>query len=557
MSVFNDALSLVNPSPENRRWIYVPYDQLGSLNDLHTDQPPESTGLVLIENVWKPSQRPYHKQKLALILSNMRNFAIEQARQGVCIRYVTGNARYSALLEPIIAEMGEMSVSTPAERELREDLQPLVDKGMLKVKPHRGWVTGSELFRKSVKSDGRFRMDAFYRLARQKTGILMIKGKPVGGKYSFDSDNRRPWKGSPKAPQPPFFSGNDITDEVCELVDKKFGAHPGKINRSALPSTAQDAHRLWSWAKQDCLENFGPYEDAMSSISTGLFHTRVSALLNMHRLSPRRLIGDVESLDITFSSKEGFIRQVLGWREFVRHCHESTDGFRSGFQLDDSKTGDRNCENYSGKGGPAGWRDSGNGSSPNFMDSFHKLPPAYWGRRSGFTCLDSVVSDVWNEAYSHHITRLMILCNFGALLDICPRQLTDWFWIAYQDAYDWVVEPNVFGMGLFAVGDLMTTKPYVAGSAYINRMSDYCGACAFSPGSNCPVTNLYWAYLERHRERLEGNVRMGVVMSSLSRRDYSIKQYDLAVFLLVSKAISQGETLKPQTLENLKRQGHF
>lgn len=557
MSIFISALQGVNPAPGNRRWAYVPYDQLGAVDASMADENPRNIGFIMIENAWKPAQRPYHKQKLAIILANMRHFALEQAKRGVCIKYIFGKDRYSSLLAPLIGELGIVSVCEPAERELREDLRPLVDGGALRMKPHSGWLTSSELFRKTLKPDGKPRMDSFYRASRKATDILMFQGKPVGGKYSFDSENRRPWKGTPPAPSKPLFPSSDIKNEVGGIIESSFGHHPGKLDLNSLPCTIDDANSLWSWAINNCMENFGPYEDAMSTESSGLFHTRISALLNINRLAPQRLVRDVWELDIDLPSKEGFIRQVLGWREYVRHCHEYTNGFR------DDRFGPKvvasdaeSCGRYSLKSEGSKWNCEA-GASPNFMDSFEELPPVYWGEKSGFNCLDSVINDVWNEAYSHHITRLMILCNFGALLDVCPRQLTDWFWVAYQDAYDWVVEPNVFGMGLYALGDFMTTKPYVAGSAYINRMSDYCGSCAFNPSNDCPVTNLYWAYLDRHSERLKKNVRLSVVMSSLSKRDKSRKEMDRAVFRLVSKTLARGEALSPTAIVDLKHKRNF
>ena len=226
-------------------------------------------------------------------------------------------------------------------------------------------------------------------------------------------------RGTPPAPTPPGFEPDAITREVVAFVEGTFGDHPGRIDVSQLPATRTDAETLWHWARRECMHSFGPYEDAMSRKSRGLFHTRISALVNILRLTPRRVVDDVLDLDIELRSKEGFVRQVLGWREFVRHVHEATDGFRT-------------------VGGPA----------PSWLDAHEPLPPTFWGAApSGLACLDAVVDDVWAEAYSHHITRLMVLSNLGTLLGVEPRELTDWFWVAYQDAYDWVVEPNVLAMG--------------------------------------------------------------------------------------------------------------
>jgi deoxyribodipyrimidine photolyase-related protein len=160
-------------------------------------------------------------------------------------------------------------------------------------------------------------------------------------------------------------------------------------------------------------------------------------------------------------------------------------------------------------------------------------------------CLDHVVRGVWIDGYGHHITRLMILCNLATLLDVSPRELADWFWVAYTDAYDWVVEPNVLGMGTFALGDLMTTKPYVSGAAYIDRMSDYCKECAFHPKKNCPVTSLYWAFLERHADLLSDNPRMRMAYHSLAKRDTERRRYDGSVFEHVRERLQDGRELRP------------
>jgi deoxyribodipyrimidine photolyase-related protein len=157
-----------------------------------------------------------------------------------------------------------------------------------------------------------------------------------------------------------------------------------------------------------------------------------------------------------------------------------------------------------------------------------------------------VVEDAWREAWSHHITRLMVLANIATLLDVSPRELTDWFWIAYLDAYDWVVEPNVLAMGTYAAGPLMTTKPYVSGAAYINRMSDYCSACAFNPKKDCPITNLYWGYLDRHRQAFADNPRMRLVLSSLGKRSSRQVKADHEVFEWVAFVLGKGETLRPE-----------
>jgi len=176
------------------------------------------------------------------------------------------------------------------------------------------------------------------------------------------------------------------------------------------------------------------------------------------------------------------------------------------------------------------------------------LPPAYWDRRSGLTCLDKVVSDVWAEGWSHHITRLVVLSGIATMLDVSPRELTDWFWAAYIDAYDWVVEPNVLGMGMFAVGDYMSTKPYVTGAAYVNRMSDFCEGCVFSPRRDCPLTALYWAFLARHERVLKDNARMKLAMASMRRRSAAQRRRDAGVFRMVGDLLRAGQIVSPDRL---------
>ncbi|MEM6730236.1 MAG: cryptochrome/photolyase family protein [Myxococcota bacterium] len=562
MQKFLTALKAAQPAKDtHRQWTYVPYDQLSSDFGPLSREPAERLGIVLIESPWKAGRRPYHKQKLALILANQRHFALEQARRGVRVAYFVADGPYSEALNRAIDEHGKLRVMEPAERELRVDIAPLVRAGKIEILHHEGWLTTVEDFTKSQKKGPPWRMDAFYRQVRKRSGLLMDDdGKPVGGKFSYDAENRQFWPGDPAAAVPPHFEVDPITEEVGELILDRFSHHPGELDLASIPSTHAQAEALWQWALDACLPMFGPYEDAMSTLSSNLFHTRISALLNIHRLLPRRIVNDVAAMDLPLASQEGFLRQVIGWREFMHHVHAATDGFRNLPNEPDvpvaAAPGDGGYRGWSGRSWAMAVEEAhgldrrhvalDGGSRMSALGSEEPVPAAYWGTPSGLTCLDTVVKDVWREAYSHHITRLMVLGNLGQLLELSPRDLTDWFWCAYIDAFEWVVEPNVMGMGTYGLGGLFTTKPYVSGGAYIDKMSNYCSQCALK--KVCPITRLYWAFLARHRDELANNNRLRIIMGSERKRSDDKKKVDAAVFEYVSDTLAAGEVVQAERL---------
>jgi deoxyribodipyrimidine photolyase-related protein len=509
-------------STRDREWIYAPYDQLTDAVGPLSRLAPERAGLVLVECPAKAARRPYHRQKLALVLANQRHFALEQARRGVCVRYVNAPQDYATALRSLVAELGPLTMMEAAERELRVELSELTGRGALRVEPHAGFFDTAGDF--AALGAPPWRMDAFYRRVRRRTGFLMEAGEPVGGRFSFDTENRLPWRGTPRAPELPRFEPDAITREVGALVEERFESHPGTLDLGALPATRSDARRSLEWAIDACLPHFGPYEDAMSAREGTLFHTRLAPLLNLHRVLPREAVERALGSKAPLPSVEGFVRQLIGWREFVRHVHRATDGFRD----------------------LPGGRDPS--ASPSALGAARPLPPAFWGQPSGLGCLDAVIEQVWSEGYSHHITRLMVLSNLATLLDLSPRELTDWFWVAYTDAYDWVVEPNVLGMGTYAAGPLMTTKPYVSGAPYVARMGDYCTRCEFDPKRDCPMTPLYWAFLARHRDRLAGNPRLAVPLRALDKRSAAQRAADRDVFEAVGRELAAGEVLSPKWL---------
>ena len=522
---FASRIRAARPTPDEvaaRRWVYVPYDQLTTDVGPLAGADPAAVGVVMVESAARARARPYHQWKLAVVLANERHFALELAAKGFRVLYLTGDDGFGAQLRAALARhaIARFTVMEPAERILREELR---DAGVaLDLIANATWLTTPLHFEAALPA-APYRMDAFYRHVRRATGLLMEGGRPVGGRFSFDGENRARWPGTPAAPDRFGVAPDAITREVIDLVRARFAGHPGDLAGFDLPASADDARALWAHARQHALAHFGPYEDAMSVAHPHLFHSRVSPLLNLGRLLPGAVVADVIADHgagrVPLASAEGFVRQVLGWREFVRHVHRVTDGFRA---LDA-------------------------GGAPNHLGAHAPLPAAYWGEvKSGLRCLDTVVADVRREGASHHITRLMVLANLATLLGVSPRALTDWFWAMYTDAYDWVVEPNVLGMGTFAAGDVMTTKPYVSGAAYLARMGDACRGCRFDPTGRdaarpCPLTPLYWNLLDRAAPALAGNERMKLPMASARRRTEAQRAHDARVRLRVLDALGRAE----------------
>ncbi len=502
--------------------MFIPYDRFTDRVGPLTQQAAEKTGIVIVESTAKAHRRPYHKKKLVLLISNMRHFALEQAARGCKVIYFfSPNSHATALLElQQTLPLPDITVMQPAERELRLDIAAATKLGLkLNVVEDTTWFSTTEDFTKvygAYKAGRSYVMDRFYRVVRQKSGVLMKNGKPVGGQFSYDADNRNPYKGQVPIPKPLSFPPDELTLEVIDFVAREYGHHFGEIEGFDSPVTQADADRAWTFTLEHLLPHFGPYEDAMRDDELQLFHSRTSGLVNLSRLLPAQMIAEaaqaIENGRVPLASGEGFIRQLMGWREFMRHLHEQTDGYRllAGTIPQETKKLKKKADPYAG-------------AVPTALNASLPLPAAYWGVKSGLHCLDTVVEQVVQEGWSHHITRLMVLSNLATLCGFSPRELTDWFWFAYVDAYDWVVETNVLGMATYADGGLTATKPYVSGAAYINRMSNYCGHCQYDPKrstgeGSCPFTALYWTFLERNEAVLGGNFRMQMPYNTLRKK---------------------------------------
>ena len=529
----------------NRRWIYVPDDRCTDRTGPLTEQSASDTGIVIVESAAKALRRPYHKKKLVALISNMRHFALEQQAKGVSLLYQFSSASHGQALLELQSEhhLPTLTCMTPAERELRVDLSSAQRSGLaIDYVPDSTWTSTTEDFLDtygSFKPGKSYVMDRFYRRMRKQTGFLMEKGKPTGGQFSFDAENRSPYKGEVPVPTPPTFAPDPLTQQVILFVESTYGHHFGTLNNFNLPCTQSACDEFWHFFLHHLLPNFGRFEDAMRDDYLQLFHSKTSVLLNLGRLLAADLIHDVAeraaSSQAPLASCEGFIRQLLGWREFMRHLHQQTDGYRllTDYvpQEQDPHPQEHSPDRFSvaAKAYQSQAHQSSSGTDPfagavpSALYASLPLPAVYWGVKSGLHCMDTVVAQVVEEGWSHHITRLMILSNLATLCGFSPRELTDWFWLAYIDAYDWVVETNVLGMATYADGGLTATKPYVSGAAYINRMSNFCGHCQYDPKKSigpdsCPFTALYWTFLERNESTLASNFRMQMPYRSLRKK---------------------------------------
>jgi len=451
----------------------------------------------------------HHKAKIALILSAMRHFAAELVADGWTVDYVrlddTGNTgSFSGEVGRAIARHGPAAIR-------------IVEAGEWRVqKAIEGW---SELFGLPVDIlvDDRFFcpildfqtwaqarhelvMEFFYREMRRKTGLLMDGDRPEGGVWNLDKQNRKPPKKGVVYPHPMRFTRDAITQEVIALVERRFPDHFGSLEQFQLPVTAAEARRALGHFVRTALPDFGTWQDAMVTGERFLFHSWLSPAMNCGLLTAAEVCDAVAkayaSGDVPLNSAEGFIRQILGWREYMRGVY---------------------------------WLEMPGFCEANALGHDRPLPAFYWTGETDMLCLHQAVTSTRDHAYAHHIERLMVLGNFALLAGVSPQAISDWFLVVYADAYEWVELPNVVGMSQFADGGRLGSKPYVSGGAYINRMSDYCGRCRYDVKQKtgeeaCPFNALYWNFLDRHQRALRANHRMGPVYRNWDRMDDVQKQ---------------------------------
>jgi deoxyribodipyrimidine photolyase-related protein len=365
----------------------------------------------------------------------------------------------------------------------------------IRLVPNGAFLTGRGQFAEWASGQRTLRMDAFYRWQRRRLDILMDGEQPVGGAWSFDADNRLP---PPKEPHPwpdPIHHGMDALDEeVWDAIARSDISVAGQPPNGAWATTRAGALRQLEWFMESAFADFGPYEDAMPTKTWAVNHSMLSPYLNLGLLHPSEVVeAAVNRFDaggIPISSAEGFIRQIIGWREYVHGLY---------------------------------WHFGPDYATRNGLQAQRPLPPAISSPGSTrMACVESIVQDIDARAWTHHIPRLMVLANLALISGIRPQALLDWMRRMFVDASDWVMVPNVIGMGVHADGGQIMTKPYAAGGAYINRMGRFCKGCAYDPGKRvgddaCPFTTLYWDFLDRHRAEFARNPRMAQQVRGLDR----------------------------------------
>ena len=454
--------------------------------------------VLMMEVVEEATYVPHHKQKLVFIFSAMRHFADELRHHGLNLDYVrlddpANTGSFTGEVQRAIARHrpSRIVVTEPGEWRVLEMM-----KGWgAEVLPDDRFFATPASFAAWAKGRKQLRMEFFYRDMRRLSGLLMEGDDPVGGQWNFDHDNR---KSLPKDVMPPKrrrFEPDGVTREVMGMVAERFPDHFGDLEPFGWAVTRADTLEALDHFITACLPRFGDYQDAMQQGDAFLFHSVISPYLNVGLLTPREVCDRAQQAwsrgDAPLNAVEGFIRQILGWREYVRGLY---------------------------------WLKMPDYAETNFLQAGRPLPSFYWTGQTEMNCLSQAIGDTRRHAYAHHIQRLMVTGNFALLAGLDPRQVEQWYLLVYADAFEWVELPNTHGMALFADGGVMASKPYAASGAYIDRMSDYCSGCRYRPEVKlgpkaCPFNYLYWDFLIRNEEKLKGNPRMAMPYLTLAKMD--------------------------------------
>ena len=479
-----------------------------------------SKDIILMCEIWSEATYvKHHKKKIAFLFSAMRHFARELKASGYNVDYVKLNdenntGSFKTEVERVIKKhnLNHIVVTHPGEYRVLKDIQSWEqDLGLpVTIKDDDRFLCTLEEFASWAKDKKQLRMEIFYREMRKKHSVLMDGSDPVGGQWNYDSENRQPPKSDLEIPKPYSSIPDAISQEVIEMVSEHFGDHFGDLYPFYFAVTRDQALQSFHMFIEHRLKDFGAYQDAMIEGEPWMYHSHIGFYLNCGLLLPVECVKAAEEAykkgKAPLNSVEGFIRQIIGWREYIRGIY---------------------------------WLKMPDYANENFFGARRKLPDFYWTAETKLNCIHQCVSETKQNAYAHHIQRLMVLGNFALLSGIDPAQVNEWFLIVYADAYEWVELPNVSGMILFADGGFLASKPYAAGANYINKMSNYCENCNYKAkeknGPNaCPFNYLYWDFLVRNRDLLQSNHRVSMMYKTYDRMDENKKNaihHDSQLFL--------------------------
>lgn len=463
---------------------------------------PKRDRVLMMEVMAECTYVPHHPQKIILILSAMRHFARALEARGVAVDYIrlddpaNTQSFASEVARAVARHRPERIIAThPGEWRVSQDMEAW-EKALglpVEIRPDHRFICDLPRFRAWAKGRKQYRMEFFYREMRRETGLLMEGDEPAGGAWNYDAENRARLPAGVTPPAAPRFAPDEITRDVIALVSARFGTHFGTAESFAWPVTARDAEAALAAFIRDRLPRFGDYQDAMAAGQPFLFHSLISTSLNIGLLDPRAICIAAEQAwrddKAPLNAVEGFIRQIIGWREYVRGLY---------------------------------WLLMPGYAEGNALSAKRPLPAFYWGAETSMRCMSQAVGQTRDHAYAHHIQRLMITGNFALIAGLDPNEVNRWYLSVYADAFDWVELPNTQGMALYADGGVMASKPYAASAAYINRMGDYCRGCAHDAKDAvgpraCPFNFLYWDFIARHAEDFARNPRMAMPVMGLRK----------------------------------------
>lgn len=487
-----------------RRLLLVLGDQLDQQSALWADADPRQDVVWMAEVAQESTHVFTHKARIVLFLSAMRHFAAWLRERGFQVRYTAlddpGASTFRDVLLRDIRALSPASLHVvhPGEyRVLAEIKETASAAGLpLEILEDANFLCSLNDFRNHAQGRKQLRMEYFYREMRRKHHVLMDAGQPAGGAWNYDPENRKSFgkQGPQNLPPGPSFPPDAITRDVIGTVEQRFPGHPGSLRHFSWPVTRDQALDALDHFIEHRLPRFGDHQDAMWAGEPFLFHARLASSLNLKLLHPREVVQAAEAAwrndpaRYPLAAVEGFIRQVLGWREYVRGIY---------------------------------WLTMPGYLERNTLAATHPLPPFYWTGSTDMRCLQEAITQTLDYGYAHHIQRLMVTGLYAMLFGVDPHEVHAWYLAVYVDAVEWVELPNTLGMSQYADGGIMASKPYAATGKYIQRMSNYCDDCAFRPDEAtgpraCPFTTLYWDFLARHRQTLSANQRMQMQLKNLN-----------------------------------------